>query len=139
MGAHNAATLDVARRRTEAVRDYLRGWQNNEDQSWADLLDRALALAPGGTLKSWMQRHHGQKIKTFQTTIAISLDGKPILEVDAPWIPGTRLVDAARATRVTLDGSSRDYAGVTTFVAGDVYVGFASWGENKIQFLAYAS
>lgn len=142
MGAHNAATLDVARQRTQAVRDMLA--ENTENPSnvfWVEYLDLALAEPKrGGTLKAWMQHAHDQVIDTLQATMTIvTEDGcAPDVRNVGLWAPGARRVDAARATRVLLDGSERAYAGVTTFVSTDrIYVGFAKWGETAVQMLVY--
>lgn len=140
MGAHNAATLAVARDRIAAVRDRLRE-ATGETADWAGILDRALIAEPGGTLKAWMQAHHDAEVKTFQTTIKVALYGQPVIElIDDWWIPGARRVDAARATRVVLDGSEREYAGVTTFVATeDLYVGFGKWGDDRVQLIVFSA
>ena len=54
------------------------------------------------TLKKWMMEHNGQTVSTLQTD---KHNGRT-------WQPGARMVDATRATYVTLDGSRRDYAGM---------------------------
>lgn len=142
MGAHSAATLDVARQRVEAVRDRL--GQNTENPSnvfWFEYLDLALNDPQrSGTLKAWMQRAHDQVIDTLQVTIdVVTEDGKQgDIRIRDHWAPGARRVDAARATRVLLDGSTRDYAEVTTFIATDrIYIGFTSWGKDAVQMLVF--
>lgn len=139
MGAHSPATLDVARQRVSAVRDQLS--ELADDTPWVARLDAALAAVPGGTLKAWMTQHHDQTVETLQTTIRVSHFGQPLNEpIGDWWTPGPRKVDAARATRVVLDGSDREYRGVTTFVATDsVYVGFAAWGADRVQMLVYSA
>lgn len=140
MGAHNAATLAAARDRIIAVRDSVRE-ASGATADWAGILDRALIATPGGTIKAWMQAHHDDEIQTFQTTIKVAHFGQAIIEpIDDWWIPGARRVDAARATRVLLDGSEREYAGVTTFIATeDLYVGFGKWGDDRVQLIVYSA
>ena len=54
------------------------------------------------TLKKWMAERNGQTVSTLQTD----------KRTGGTWQPGARMVDATRATYVTLDGSRRDYAGM---------------------------
>lgn len=54
------------------------------------------------TLKTWMTERNGQTVSTLQTD----------KRTGRTWQPGARMVDATRATYVTLDGSRRDYAGL---------------------------
>ena len=138
MGAHNAATLEVARRRTEMVRDALSRRESSDTVAhwWADVLDQALNVERGtiGTLRAWMQNAHDWPVDTLQVTIRCGREDV----IATYWSPGSRRVDATRATRAVLDGSSRDYAGVTTFVATEqTYVGFAAFGPEHVQLLIY--
>lgn len=61
-----------------------------------------LTLPASGTLRAWMQAHHGGKV----TTIQIDQNN------GSAWAPMGRTVDASRASSVKLDGSTRDYAGM---------------------------
>lgn len=153
MGAHNAATLDVARDRAQAVVALLKTYPGDDHvaQHWVeeieDILENGRTMS---TLKAWMSRHNGEPIDTLQTTIRVARDVQEIpergtparrvstIEPERPWAPGSRRVDAARATRVVLGESSRDYAGVTTFLVTERgYIGFASWGPDAVQMLVY--
>lgn len=152
MGAHNQSTLAVARDRANAVVSLLKDYPGDDHvaQGWVDeiqdILDNGRTTS---TLKAWMQRHDGEPIDTLQTTIRVARDEptgdlfNPVREVgtiepDRPWAPGSRRVDAARATRVVLGESSRDYAGVTTFLVTERgYIGFASFGKSAVQMLVY--
>ncbi|WNT45348.1 hypothetical protein SEA_BABYDOTZ_95 [Microbacterium phage BabyDotz] len=152
MAAHNQATLGVARDRAQSVVNQLRAYPGDDHvaQYWVDEIETILETGrTEGTLKAWMQRHDGDPIDTLQTTIRVARDeptGDPfdpvrevgVIEPARPWAPGSRRVDAARATRVVLDGSSRDYAGVTTFLVTERgYIGFASFGPDAVQMLVY--
>lgn len=69
-----------------------------------------LPTAARGTVKAWMQAHHGAAVHTLQ----IGLNGRN------PWCPGRRIVDArSRATGVLLDGSLRGYVGARVLLASD--------------------
>lgn len=141
MGAHNQSTLAVARDRANAVITLLKEYPGYDHvaQYWVDEIEHILETGrTEGTLKAWMKRHDGDPIDTLQTTIRIADEGRAIIEPARPWAPGSRRVDAARATRVVLDGSSRDYAGVTTFLVTERgYIGFASFGPDAVQMLVY--
>lgn len=148
MGAHNAATLDVARQRTEKVRDVLKEQSDNDDGDqaswmWLNTIDAALERGTTtGTLRAWMTAHHDAPIDTLQATIrVVNEDGtRGDIVVEKLWAPGSRRVDATRAATVLLNGSRRDYAGVTTFLTSDsVYVGFASFGKDRVQMLVFAA
>lgn len=146
MGAHNVATIATARERAEAVRDGLMA-QFREDgydvaHHWASEIQAALDAPRGGTLKAWMQRHHDEPVDTFQTTLVIARDGKGVIEYDRAqdWAVSARRVDASRATRVLLNGSTREYAGVTALTgSGRVFLGFASWGSDKVQMIVFSA
>lgn len=152
MGAHNAATLDVARARSEAVVTLLKEYPGDDHvaQYWVDEIETILTEGrTTSTLKAWMQRHHDEPIDTLQTTIRVAREfpvrnseivsaKSAVIEPERPWAPGSRRVDASRATRVLLNGSSRDYAGVTTFLVTERgYIGFASWGKDAVQMLVF--
>lgn len=148
MGAHNTATLGVARDRANAVITLLKEYPGDDHvaQYWVDEIESILEDGrTEGTLKAWMQRHDGDPIDTLQTTIRVVRDGGQheripiaVIEPLRPWAPGSRRVDAARATRVVLDGSSRDYAGVTTFLVTERgYIGFTAFGPESVQMLVY--
>ena len=133
MGAHNLATLDTAIRRATSLRDGLKASLTPASQAWAGVLTHALEQPHGGTLKEWFSRHDGRAVDTLQATLQSDADGFRNL-----WAPGHRVVDAhTRKTYVTLDGSRRDYADVTTLTAGHYYVGFAKWGQG-VQILIYS-
>lgn len=132
MGAHDLATLAYAQARTERVRDHVLA-RVGRDAPWAHALASVIDQpATVGRLRPWMQAHHGERIDTLQVGI------EPVTErIVSVWAPVDRLVDASRATRVLLDGSSREYAGVITYRANEnVYVGFTTWGE-RVVLLAY--
>lgn len=57
------------------------------------------------TMREWFQENHLKKVHTIQC------------EGGRYWKPLFRVVDATRATYVTLDGSRRDYAGWRVEVA----------------------
>ncbi|QNL30065.1 hypothetical protein SEA_CASEND_98 [Microbacterium phage Casend] len=141
MAAHNQATLGVARDRVQSVVNQLRAYPGDDHvaQYWVDEIETILETGrTEGTLKAWMQRHDGDPIDTLQTTIRVADGGQAIIEPARPWAPGSRRVDAARATRVVLDGSSRDYAGVTTFLVTERgYIGFTAFGPESVQMLVY--
>lgn len=152
MGAHNQSTLGVARDRANAVITLLKEYPGDDHvaQYWIDEIETILETGrTEGTLKAWMKRHDGDPIDTLQTTIRVAREfpvknseivsaKSSVIEPGRPWAPGSRRVDAARATRVVLDGSSRDYAGVTTFLVTERgYIGFASFGPDAVQMLAY--
>lgn len=141
MGAHNTATLDVARDRAKAVITLLQEYRGDDHvaEYWRDEIQTILEQGrTEGTLKAWMQRHDGEPIDTLQTTIKVARAGSGVIEPERPWAPGSRRVDATRAATVLLDGSRRDYAGVTTFLVTERgYIGFASWGDDAVQMLVY--
>ncbi len=82
-------------------------------ESWESLFAGASA---GGTLRDWMASHDGRQIDTFQ------FDRR----TQTPWAPGVRTLDASRSTYFTLDGSRRDYAGMSVLAATDSAVAAAS-------------
>jgi hypothetical protein len=64
------------------------------------MLDEA-PTTPTGTMKAWMEAHHGMKVDTLQ------VQGERNV-----WAPAARTVDATnRAGCVFLDGSAREYRG----------------------------
>lgn len=137
--AHSTATREAAQQRVSLVHNHLAA-QPGEDTVaafWAEQL-AAVANAPkGGTLKQWMTDAHDEIVDTFQVTLRSG-------EGDAWFItefftPGPRRVDAARATRVLLNGSERSYDGVTTHLMTEhVYVGFAAWGNDAVHMVVYS-
>ncbi|QUE25390.1 hypothetical protein SEA_FIZZLES_96 [Microbacterium phage Fizzles] len=149
MGAHNAATLAVARDRAQAVVNLLREYPGTDHvaEYWRDEIENILENGvTEGTLRAWMERHDGEPIDTLQTTIKVVLklaDSDrnalvPTIEPQRPWAPGSRRVDATRAACVLLNGSRRDYAGVTTFLVTERgYIGFAKFGDDAVQMLVY--
>ena len=73
---------------------------------------KALSEAPtaaSGTMRAWMSARDGMTVDTFQW----GNDGRN------PWAPGPRTIDASRAGSVTLDGSTRYYAGMRVIGASD--------------------
>ena len=135
MAAPNAATLETARRRADAAARML---DMAGGPWWADQIRAALAgPSTHGSLRKRMEAPPGQDVETLQVTVRLR-DGE-LAGYAGLWTPGHRAVDASRATRVILDGSQRDYAGVTTTAATDtVYVGFAKWGDD-VQLIVYAT
>lgn len=148
MGAHDSGTLAVARQRTEKVRDVLKEQSDNDDGDqaswfWLNTIDVALERgATKGTLKAWMTAHDGAPIDTLQATIrVVNEDGtRGDIVIEKFWAPGSRRVDATRAATVLLDDSRRDYAGVVTFLTEEkIYIGFASFGKDRVQMLVYVA
>lgn len=146
MGAHSPATLGVARDRTEAVHKMLADMAAADgmdlaSHTWSETLGFILKNGETrGTLKEWMKRHDGEPVDTLQVTIRVARDGQGVIEPGKPWAPGSRRVDAARAACVLLDGSRRDYAGVTTFLTDETtYVGFAGWGDDSVQLIVFSA
>lgn len=153
MGAHNAATLDVARDRAQAVVALLKTYPGDDHvaQHWVEEIEDILENgSTTSTLKAWMTRHDGEPIDTLQTAIRVARDVQEIpergtparrvstIEPQAPWAPGSRRVDATRSACVLLNGSRRDYAGVTTFLVTERgYIGFVSWGPDAVHMLVY--
>lgn len=141
MGAHNQSTLAVARDRANAVVGLLKEYPGYDQvaQYWVDEIEHILETGrTEGTFKAWMKRHDGDPIDTLQTTIRVAVEGRAIIEPLKPWAPGSRRVDASRAATVLLNGSRRDYAGVTTFLVTERgYIGFASLSEDAVQMLVY--
>lgn len=84
-------------------------------QSWhRSLVDEMPAQAQ--SLKSWLTGR--ESLDTLQVTVR---DG----QVTRAWAPGVREVDTSAATFARLEGSRRDYAGVTAQLCGrDVWVGY---------------
>ena len=87
-----------------ATADYVR--------TWAAPLDRPAS----GTMRSWFQSHHGDRVDTLQINTADALsDGG----VPNAWATLNRVIDAhSRATSVRFDESIRDYRGMTVLAAG---------------------
>lgn len=63
-----------------------------------------------GTMRAWFESHNGKPVNTLQLIVWG-------IDTDTPrpsfWQPGARTVDTSRATYVTLDGSRRDFAGMS--------------------------
>ncbi|QNJ55593.1 hypothetical protein SEA_PHINKY_102 [Microbacterium phage Phinky] len=148
MGTHSQLTLGVARDRANAVVTLLKEYPGDDHvaQYWVDEIEHILETGrTEGTLKAWMKRHDGDPIDTLQTAIIIAResglrdDSKVgVIEPQRPWAPGSRRVDATRAACVLLNGSRRDYAGVTTFLVTERgYIGFASFGDDTVHMLVY--
>lgn len=101
----------------------------------ADLHERligALTSAPNGTMRAWFQRHDGRTVDTLQATVGN--DGR----VSNVWTPSGRLIDASRASSVSLNGSTRDYARCRVIAAGDNALIVATpWGDDATQLCAY--
>lgn len=147
MSAHNPATLGYAVRRLEHVRNLLadldkeapgRYGRNPAALDWARTLNRAILQGhTPGTLRRFLQDNHLNDVETLQANL--HLDDAEVSSVTGLWAPGPRTVDArTRKTSATLDGSTRDYAGVTTFLATDnLYVGYGSWGAHGVQLIVY--
>ncbi|QXN74020.1 hypothetical protein SEA_BLAB_94 [Microbacterium phage Blab] len=125
--------------RTEGT---LKAWMQRHDGDPIDTLQTTIRVAYPVTT---CERHGGEWGDDETCQRCTDIDGKArraplvgVIEPGRPWAPGSRRVDAARATRVVLDGSSRDYAGVTTFLVTERgYIGFASFGEDAVQMLVY--
>ncbi len=56
----------------------------------------------GGTMRDWFSARDGRQVETVQ----LGYGGRV-------WAPGAREIDASRATYVSMDGSRRDYKGMT--------------------------
>ena len=141
MGAHSPATLTAALERVTLMHDWLaaRPLDDTGAHWWADRITEATyAPRTAGTLKEWMQAHNAETVHTLQVTVDCGVTDQ--LRPGSLWVPGRRRIDAARATRVVLDGSTREYAGVTTTVATSrTYIGFAKWGTDAVQMLVYVT
>lgn len=137
MGAHSAATLDYARRRTQYVIDRLKGSDSEVAQHWAHTLEQALLRPTGGTLRDFIGRafHNGDRLNTFQ--VIIHLDGAEVSHLTGMWAPAPRDVTFYSPTFFKLGDSRRDYAGVVTLTADDIYIGFAKHGNDAVQMIAY--
>ena len=133
MGAHNAATQHYATERAAWLADRLR--DSHSAQPWADTIHKALAQPTGGTIKSRLSEHADKEIETFQAVLKLS--GATVVDARGLWAPGARKVTRQGATFVELDDSRRDFKGVTTLTAGDIYVGFSSWGDDAVQMSVY--
>ena len=72
----------------------------------ARVYDATIAAGPRGTMRAWFAAHDGDDVHTLQ--------GGP-----RPWMPGLRVVDASRATYMTMNGSRRYYAGCRVVGATD--------------------
>lgn len=133
MSAHNAATLAYAKDRTEWLAKHLS--DNPASKSWKDTLMSALDQPTGGTIKSWMQKNAHGTIETFQAVLKLS--GATVVDARSLWASGPRKMTALASTYVSLDDSQRDFRGVTTLTAGDIYVGYAKHGDDAVQLIAY--
>ena len=104
-----------------------------------DLHSRLIALANLTTapraMGTWMKAHNGQAVTTRQYTVDPGSQ-----EVRGVWSPGTRRVDATRATRVvfgTDEGSTseRYYDGVRAIRSDDdTWVGYDVKGHTLLVF-----
>lgn len=104
--------LDAIMTRVHDMARRTNGGYNDERETDAPSVvsrhyDYVTAAPASGTLKAWMQAHHGQEVHTVQ----VGRNGS------MPWAPTGRTVDASRASFVTLGGSRRDYAGMRTLHA----------------------
>lgn len=134
MSAHSHATIQTARERVQAVIDRLNASDSPLSQHWAYVLEQALLRPTGGTLSGFLARHDdGQGITTFQVVIDVH-DGT----LSSAWCSPERSIVDLRPTYVKWsDGSQRYLAGVTTLTADDIYVGFAKFGDDAVQLVAY--
>ena len=146
MSAHNPATLGYAVRRLEYVRNLLSDLDkkarhnggNPAALEWARTVNRAILHGhTPGTLRRFLQHNHLNTVETLKANL--NLDAAVISTFTVLWAPGPRTIDSqTRKTSATLDGSTREYAGVTTFLATDtLYVGYASWGKDALQLIIY--
>lgn len=140
---HNTATATYAARRIAAIRDALAAPANADNPAarlYARILGHALTVGhTRGSLKEWMRYHHGASINTFQ--VNVHLDGAEVSALRHAWMPGSRKLDAeTRKTGAILDGSIRDYAGVTTFyVDNTTYIGFSRLGSDAVQLVLHTT
>ena len=85
----------------ESLRATLEALPASDGRDTALVWVRETPTTRGGTMRAWMQAHHGERVDTLQASHS---NGRL-------WAPLGRTVDASRATRVELNGSSRHYAG----------------------------
>ena len=71
----------------------------------------------GGTVRAWAKAHHGARVDVLQ-----------VQQSGAAWAPGTRTLDASRASYVTFNGSRRYYAGTRVIAAAADHLIFATPG-----------
>ena len=130
MGAHNAVTLHAADRRLRHVAAKI-----NRQSSWAGLLDTIIERGHvSGSLKNWI--HEGAELETLQLDVKLDA-GEPVAIANV-WVPGARIVDHAGPTFLHLNGSRRDYAGVTTYAAApEYYVGFTAGPRGSVSLIIY--
>lgn len=121
------------------VLEHLKGQPGDDHVAdyWQDVIEQAQAAPRGGTLRAWMTEKHDEVIDTYQ--IDLRQGEADLWFITGFWTPGSRRVDAARATRVLLDGSGRYYSEVTTHRMTDtVYVGFSDLGEGAVQMVVFS-
>lgn len=94
-------------------------------------LSSALTSQPAGTMRAWFQRHDGRTVDTLQATVGN--DGR----ISNVWTPSGRLIDASRASSVSLNGSTRDYAGCRVIAASDSALIVATHYGDATQLCAY--
>ena len=84
----------------------------------ARLIRGAYDAPAKGTMRAWMEAHHGDIV----TTVQVNRD------TGQAWSPTGRTVDATRAGSVQLSGSTRDYKGMRVLHAtDDVLIVSDSW------------
>lgn len=83
-------------------------------------LHETTTAGPSGTMRAWFTARDGRAVNTVQGGAQ-------------PWAPLARTVDASRAGRVRLDGSSRDYAGCRVLGVTDDALLVAT-GGNQILY-----
>lgn len=148
MSAHNKATLDAGIERVQSVIDRLADIRatGGSDAGWGERLEACLAAPAGGTLRAWMQAHLGQDVHLLQANVYSGVVNEDLASAELSqyrrirslWAPGPRRVEEVRAGCVIQDGSRRDFAGVVTLRSSDThYIGFAKWGDDAVQMLAY--
>lgn len=130
MGAHNSVTREYADRLLRHVAAKI-----NQRSSWAGLLDAIIERGHvSGSLKNWIRE--GMELETLQ--LDVKLDGAEPDGIANVWVPGARIVDHAGPTFLHLNGSRRDYAGVTTYAAtSDYYVGFTGSSKDRVSLIIY--
>ena len=116
--SYTTSPLGIA---TEALTPLLTKLEQSGDEysRWvaAEIFDTLDHCPPQGTLKSWMQEHHG----ALETVQFNRHDG-------TAWAPTGRKIDALRATYVELSGSRRDYGGMKVVaVKSNVIVVVDDW------------
>lgn len=142
MGAHNPATLEIARSRASLASWHLKQMTSDLDPMslWPGEIDAALrGVSEHGTLRAWMRAHDGARVRTLQVTMPLRPEGSVNEDEMRFWAQGPRIADAARAACVLLGGSRRDYAGVTTTVATQrQYIGFTQFGDALVMLVYVA-